>query len=246
MFGLDKAEASPALASLPSYHHYKADLLDRSVPAIAVTSCLAHFGPRIDGLLNVAGVVDGWASVDTLRNEDWDRIIGINVTAPTLLMREVVPIMKQFGGGSIVNVTSTAAFSGGVAGVAYTASKHALLGVTKQTAWRYRKDKIRVNAIAPGPTATGIADSVAQGSVDLEGMRTSRPVLGAQGVVMQTGEGVMEASKVCYALPPRLGHYLLTEVRQVADLLVFLVSDVSSGITGSLLPVDGGICALGT
>jgi len=71
-------------------------------------------------------------------------------------------------------------------------------------------------------------------------------VLGAQGVVMQTGEGVMEASKVCHALPPRLGHYLLTEVRQVADLLVFLVSDVSSGITGSLLPVDGGICALGT
>jgi len=149
-------------------------------------------------LLNVAGVSDGWAGVDTLKDEDWDRIMGINATAPTLLMREVVPIMRAYGGGSIVNVTSTAAYNGGVAGVAYTASKHALLGATKQTAWRYRKDNIRVNAIAPGPTATGIADSVAQGSISLEGMRTSRPVIGAQGVVMQTGEGIMEASKVWF------------------------------------------------
>jgi NAD(P)-dependent dehydrogenase (short-subunit alcohol dehydrogenase family) len=98
----------------------------------------------------VAGVSDGFGSVDTLRDEDWDRIMAINATAPTLLMREVVPIMRQHGGGSIVNVGSTASHNGGMAGVAYTASKHALLGVSKQTAWRYRNEQIRVNVVAPG------------------------------------------------------------------------------------------------
>jgi len=135
--------------------------------------------------------------VDSLRDEDWDRILGINVTAPTLLMRAVIPTMRAQGGGSIVNVGSTASFNGGVAGVAYTASKHALLGVTKQTAWRYRAENIRVNLVAPGPTATNIADSIAQGSIDLQGMQTIKPVLTAQRVSMETGEGVMSAAKVC-------------------------------------------------
>jgi NAD(P)-dependent dehydrogenase (short-subunit alcohol dehydrogenase family) len=80
--------------------------------------------------------------------------------------------------------------------------------------------------MSPGPTATNIGESVAEGSIDLEGMRRSRPVLAVTGVDMESGEGIMEASKV-------------------ANLLVFLSSDASSGITGALMPIDGGICALG-
>lgn len=197
VFGIDISDAPPALASSPSYRHHKADLLDRSVPNLAVTACLAHFGPRIDALLNVAGISDGFGGVHTLRDEDWDRVMAINATAPTLLMRAVVPIMQAQGGGSIVNVTSTASYNGGVAGVAYTASKHCLLGVTKQTAWRYKKDNIRVNAVAPGPTATNIGTSIAQGSIDLDGMQASKPVLTSHGVNMESGDGIMEASKVC-------------------------------------------------
>jgi NAD(P)-dependent dehydrogenase (short-subunit alcohol dehydrogenase family) len=65
-------------------------------------------------------------------------------------MREVVRVMKEQGGGSIVNVSSKAGQSGAAAGVAYTASKHAMVGVTKNTAWLYKDNGIRCNAICPG------------------------------------------------------------------------------------------------
>lgn len=71
--------------------------------------------------------MDGFQSVDTLTDEAWDRLIAVNLTAPVKLMREVLPVMKKVGSGSIVNVCSVAGTSGHFAGVAYTASKHGLV-----------------------------------------------------------------------------------------------------------------------
>lgn len=82
---------------------------------------------RLDVLLNIAGVMDTNNSVDTLDPAVWDRIIAVNLTAPTLLSKYVVKVFQEQGGGSIVNVSSKAGISGGVAGVAYTASKHGLV-----------------------------------------------------------------------------------------------------------------------
>ncbi|OKO92262.1 Levodione reductase [Penicillium subrubescens] len=89
-------------------------------------------------------------SVDSLTDEMWDRCIAINLTAPVKLMREVIPIMREQKSGSIVNVGSKAATSGAASGVAYTASKHGLIGATKNVAWRYKQEGIRCNAVCPG------------------------------------------------------------------------------------------------
>ena len=81
--------------------------------------------------MNVAGVMDLNHSADTLEDEMWDRVIAVNLTAPVKLMREVLAVMKAQGSGSIVNVCSKAGMSGASAGVAYTASKHGLVCLSR-------------------------------------------------------------------------------------------------------------------
>ena len=109
----------------------------------------------------MAGIIDRNEGVETLNDEVWEKVMAVNLTAPVRLMREVVGVMKTQGGGengkggSIVNVSSKAGISGAVAGVAYTASKHALVGVTKNTAWLYKDDGVRCNAVCPGGEWTG-------------------------------------------------------------------------------------------
>jgi len=105
---------------------------------------------KIEVLANVAGVMDSFESAETVTDAQWDRVIGVNLTVPTKMIRAVMPMMKANKKGSIINISSKAGSSGAAAGVAYTASKHGLLGVTKQTAWRFRKEGIRCNAIMPG------------------------------------------------------------------------------------------------
>jgi NAD(P)-dependent dehydrogenase (short-subunit alcohol dehydrogenase family) len=87
---------------------------------------VAAFG-RIDGLLNIAGIMDTNNSVDTLTDALWDRVISINLTAPVKLMRAVVSHMIRAGGGSILNVPSKVGTSGAIAGVTYTSRKHGIV-----------------------------------------------------------------------------------------------------------------------
>jgi len=114
--------------------------------------------------------MDAFAAADVYTDKEWDRVMMINLTVPTRMIRAVLPFMKATGNGSIINVASKAATSGAAAGVAYTASKHGLvsfvhlskfragliwsvqLGVTKNTAWRFHEEGIRCNAILPGGT----------------------------------------------------------------------------------------------
>lgn len=87
--------------------------------------------PKIDVLANIAGVMDAFAAADVYTDKEWDRIMLINLTVPTRLMRAVLPLMKAKSSGSIINVCSKAAISGAAAGVAYTASKHGLVCLIK-------------------------------------------------------------------------------------------------------------------
>jgi len=122
----DIAEAPESVLSLQECHFVRVNLAEAGAADKVVEEAVAAFG-RIDGLLNVAGVMDTNNSVDTLTDALWDRVIAINLTAPVKLMRAVVPHMIKAGGGSIVNVASKAATSGAIAGVAYTASKHGIV-----------------------------------------------------------------------------------------------------------------------
>lgn len=128
---------------------HQANLAKPEAPAEAVAACAKQFN-RIDCLLNVAAIMDQSASVDTLDTATWDRVIAVNLTAPVMLMKAVVPYMLKQKSGSIVNVASKAGMSGAAAGVAYTSSKHGIVGATKNIAWRFHKAGIRCNAICPG------------------------------------------------------------------------------------------------
>ena len=120
------------------------------------TRLVAAAQGRIDVVANVAGIMDGFLPAGEVDDATWERVFGINVTGPMRLIRAALPVMVSGGGGSIVNVTSEAGLRGGAAGVAYTASKHAVIGLTRNTSVMYSAQGIRCNAVAPGGVQTNI------------------------------------------------------------------------------------------
>ena len=133
----------------------------------------------------------------------------VNVDGMFRLTRAVLPVMLAAGRGSIVNVASEAALRGSAAGLAYTASKHAVVGMTKSSAFMYAQKGIRVNAVAPGPVATNIQATFAS-------------ELGQQRV-----------GDLLATIPP------VAEPAQLAASITFLLSDDGTNVSGAILPSDG-------
>lgn len=168
---------------------------------------------RLDILVNNAGVMDLNQGVGDVTNDMWERVIGINLNGPMYLTRRAIPaLLKQ--GGAIVNVASVAGLSGAAAGAAYTASKHALIGLSKNTAWRYALEGVRCNVIAAGAVETNIVASVDMTKMD---------------------PGGSARAGVYYQLIPKT----LKPV-DIANLILFLASDESRNINGAVIPADGG------
>ena len=170
---------------------------------------------RVDVLANVAGIMDGFLPAGEVDDRTWDLVFAVNVTAVLRLTRAVLPLMQAAGSGAIVNVASEAARRGSAAGVAYTASKHAVAGITKNTAVIYGKQGIRVNAVAPGPTKTAIEAPM-------------RSALAGQvlGPLMQT------------MIPTPV------EAEELANAITWLASDESRNVNGVILASDGGWSAI--
>lgn len=179
-----------------------------------IAAILAAAGDRIDGLANVAGVMDDMTPIHEVTDAVWERVIGVNVTGLFKLTRAVVPVMLAAGAGSVVNIASEAALRGSAAGLAYTASKHAVVGITKSSSYMYAASGIRFNAVAPGPVATNIEASFAS-------------ELGAERI------GAAMA-----VLPP------VASSEQLAASITFLLSDDATNVTGAILPSDGGWSAI--
>jgi NAD(P)-dependent dehydrogenase (short-subunit alcohol dehydrogenase family) len=169
---------------------------------------------RLDVLCNNAGVMDTNQAVGDVTNEMWERVLGINLNGPMYLTRLAIPIMVAQGGGSIVNTSSLAGIGGGAAGVAYTCSKHALIGLTRNTAFVYTQQGVRCNAIAAGAVETNIMQSVDQTKMDPQ----------ASGRY-QTWYA---------AIPGQL------KALDIANLALFLASDKSKMINGAIIPADAG------
>lgn len=172
-------------------------------------------GGRVDVLANIAGIMDGFLPLGEVDDATWDRVFAVNVTAVMRLTRAVLPLMVAAGKGAIVNITSEAGLRGSAAGVAYTASKHALIGMTKNTSFMYAPSGIRVNAIAPGGVKTSI-----------EAPMKSR----------LAGERVGKLLPVI--LPP------MAEAEQLAAHICWLASDEAANINGAVLASDGGWSAI--
>jgi len=173
----------------------------------------------VDILANVAGVMDSYEAADTITDAQWERVMGINALVPMRLTRAVLNEggMKARKNGSIINVASKSALSGAAAGSSYTASKHAVAGLTKNTAWRFRSEGIRCNAVCPGSVGTGILNSIDQSKVDKEALAELLPVW----EVHRDKEGKS-------AITPE----------DIANSILYLASDLSTKVSGVILPVD--------
>lgn len=176
-----------------------------------IATAITTYG-KLDILVNNAGIMDGMEPVGEITDEKWDRIFAVNTTGVMRAMRIATNIFLEQGHGVIVNNISAGGLRGARAGVAYTASKHAVTGLTKNTAYMYANSGIRCNGIAPGGVATNIGASM-----------TSVSPFGAGR--QQTGQGTM----------PRVG-----EPTEIAQLALFLGSDDSSFINGQVIAADAG------
>jgi len=177
-----------------------------------VDGTLREFG-KIDILFNNAGIIRR-ATILDLSEEDWDRVMTVNVKSIFLLSREVIPHMQKAGGGSIINTASGWGLTGGAKAAVYCASKGAVVLLTKAMAVDHGPQNIRVNCICPGDTDTGMLRSEAQ----------------------QLGEAshrfLAEAAK------RPLGRVGTPD--EIARAALYLASDASSFVTGTALVVDGG------
>ncbi|HEX8996090.1 MAG TPA: glucose 1-dehydrogenase [Ktedonobacterales bacterium] len=169
-------------------------------------------------LCNNAGIMDYMQGVGELSDDVWRRVLSVNLDGPMFTSRKAVQYMLAHGGGSIVNVASTAGIRGGAAGAAYTSSKHALIGLTRNTAWMYAARGIRCNAICPGATKTNIGETMPSNRIDATGAQRAQTFA---------------------ALAPA---YL--EPEDIASLALFLASDESHHINGAIIAADGGWAAV--
>ena len=178
-----------------------------------IDSAVSEFG-RIDILVNNAGIADKDGLVesraDTTGIDDWDRVIDINLKGVFLGVRQVIPVMKDAGGGVIVNISSIAAIVGNGGPFAYSASKGGVRSLTKHLATSYGKFKIRANSVHPGLVLTPMVQA------DLENPDLARML----EMMIPLGRGA--------------------QPEEIADAILFLASDEASYITGAELIIDGG------
>lgn len=176
-----------------------------------INGTMNHFG-AIDVLVNNAGIMDNMEPLADVTNDTWNRLFSVNVNGPFFAMRLVIPLMLKQGTGVIINNASLGGLYGGRAGASYTATKHALIGLTKSTAFMYATSGIRCNAIAPGGVKTNITSSM-----------TNVSTFG------------MEKQKAGFGLMPRVG-----EPEEIATVALFLASEESNFINGQVIAADGG------
>lgn len=178
-----------------------------------VAKTVATYG-RLDCAHNNAGIAGNAKTIVDDTEDNWDRILAINLKGVWLCMKYEIAHMLKQGGGAIVNTASGAGLIGVRRGGAYVASKHGVVGLTKTAALEYAKAGIRVNCVCPGPIDTPM----------LQGIGGSNQVVIERMVAAQPGG--------------RLG-----KSAEIAEAAVWLCSDAASFITGLPTPVDGGYTA---
>lgn len=153
LLDLDGDAVAAQAKTIPSALSFRTDVTDKGAVEKTFAAVTEAFG-GVDIVVNNAGVESVW-TVERMPEADWDRVFAVNLKGAMLCTQAAVPTMRARGGGSVVNIASIAgkriSYSGGAS---YTASKSGLLGFTRHAAFELAMDKIRVNAVCPGPTLT--------------------------------------------------------------------------------------------
>ncbi len=171
---------------------------------------------RLDCAHNNAGVNVETAPTAACTEDNWDRVMDINLKGIWLCLKYETPVMQKHGGGAIVNTASILGLVATENRPAYVASKHGIIGLTKAAALEYAKVGIRVNAICPGPTKTGSSTETFLFTKDLD----------------------FERKKIAEIPMGRFG-----DPSEIAEAVVWLCSDAASFVTGLAMPVDGALTA---
>jgi len=174
---------------------------------------VVEFG-RLDCAVNNAGVSGDLRPVAETSDEVWNQVVNINLTGTFLCMRSEIQAMMKTGGGAIVNVSSALGLRGKENVAPYSATKHAILGLTKSAAFEYGRHGIRINALCPGGIQTDMDDVFYANAPDPEKLRAERTKSYALG--------------------------RMARVDEVASAAAWLCSDEASFVTGAAISVDGG------
>ena len=187
-----------------------------------IVRAAVDFGGKLDVLVNNAGVDTGGTVVD-MTEEDWAAVQDINLTAPFLTAKAAIPEIIAAGGGAVVNIASLAGLRTIRGMAAYSASKGGVILLTKQMALDYGVNKVRCNAVCPGPVRTGLLE-LAMGRM-------------GEGLGLNVDQVFDRVTSVVPLRRP-------ANPVEVANACVFLASDEASFVTGSVLMVDGGLSAV--
>jgi NAD(P)-dependent dehydrogenase (short-subunit alcohol dehydrogenase family) len=186
----------------------------------AVTTAVRELGP-LGIFVNAAGILDGYAPADEMSPALWEKVVAVNLTGTFFGCKRALAEMVPAGRGRIVNIASVAGLVGSGGGPAYTASKHGVVGLTRQLAVAYADRGVTVNAIGPGAVSTGLRAN-------------STRILGADAPVMR-GVGGDEAAVRAVTPAGRRG-----TVEEVAAAACYLASAAAGYVTGHTLVIDGG------
>jgi meso-butanediol dehydrogenase / (S,S)-butanediol dehydrogenase / diacetyl reductase len=212
-----KAVAAEITAAGGSAVAVTGDVREESTAEQVAATASADFG-GLDVLFSAAGV-NRYGEIPDVSVDDWDFIIDTNLKAPFLMMKHAIPLMRQRGGGAIVNTASVQAFASQQTVAAYAASKAGIVAMTATAALDHAKDRIRINCIAPGSVRTPMLRTAAE-----------------EFYPDDPDAGMDEWGK----LHP-IG--VLTEPEDVAELVLFLASPAARTITGACYRIDGGLLA---
>jgi NAD(P)-dependent dehydrogenase (short-subunit alcohol dehydrogenase family) len=193
--------------------YVKADVTKNAEVEMLVQKAVEKFG-RLDVAFNNAGVEGVWVPIVKQSEADWDRTIEVNLKGVWLCLKyEIRQMLKQGGGGTIVNMASTMGMIGSAGAAAYTASKHAVIGLTKAAALETARNGIRINAVCPAAVETSMADRLF---------------------------GAPQVHKAVVAHHP-LGRF--GKPQEIAEAVLWMCSDRASFMTGQCLVLDGGFLA---
>lgn len=190
----------------------KANVSIRSEIESVLDFAVEKYG-KVDVLVNNAGILDNMTPIGEIEDSLWDKVMSVNLNGVMYASRRAVQIMEKQNGGSIINIASVCGVQGGRAGVGYTASKHAVVGLSKNIAFMYAHKDIRCNVLCPGSIKTDISTTALVNASSL-GMK-----------------------KALLGLPANPSH---GTPEDIANIVLFLASDEAKFINGAAIVADSG------